>query len=40
VSIEAARREYGVVITGTGAALSVDADATRRLRDETRTARS
>src|SRR5437879_9110172 len=40
VSIEAARREYGVVITGTGAALSVDADATRRLRDEMGTARS
>jgi N-methylhydantoinase B len=40
VSIEAARREYGVVITATGAALSVDADATRRLRDEMRTARS
>src|SRR5213080_3023901 len=40
VSIEAARREYGVVIAGTGAALSVDVDATRRLRDGMRTARS
>jgi len=40
VSIEAARREYGVVIAGTGAALSVDVDATRRLRGEMRAARS
>jgi N-methylhydantoinase B len=32
VSIEAARREYGVVITGAGADLSVDESATRRLR--------
>jgi hypothetical protein len=34
VSIEAARREYGVVITGAGAGadLSVDDAATRRLR--------
>jgi hypothetical protein len=29
-----------VVIAGTGAALSVDVDATRRLRGEMRTARS
>jgi len=28
VSVEAARREYGVVIAGTGADLSVDDDAT------------
>jgi N-methylhydantoinase B len=32
VSIESARREYGVVIAGTGADLSVDEAATRRLR--------
>jgi hypothetical protein len=32
VSIGAARREYGVVITGTGADLSVDDAATARLR--------
>jgi len=34
VSIEAARREYGVVIAGTGADLSVDDAATRHLRAE------
>jgi hypothetical protein len=32
VSIDAARRDYGVVITGTGADLSVDEAATRILR--------
>lgn len=32
VSIDAARREYGVVITGEGGDLSVDDDATRALR--------
>jgi ribose 5-phosphate isomerase RpiB len=32
VSVEAARRDYGVVITGTGADLSIDAAATRSLR--------
>jgi hypothetical protein len=40
VSIDAARREYGVVIVGSGAELSVDAEATRRLREEMRTART
>jgi ribose 5-phosphate isomerase RpiB len=32
VSVEAARRDYGVVITGTGADLSIDEAATRSLR--------
>src|SRR5262249_25264504 len=32
VSVEAARRQYGVVITGTGADLSVDEQATAELR--------
>ena len=32
VSVDAARREYGVAIVGTGGELSVDEDATRRLR--------
>src|SRR5207253_506046 len=32
VSIEAARRDYGVVITGTGMNLHVDDEATRQLR--------
>jgi N-methylhydantoinase B len=32
VSVDAARRDYGVAIVGTGAELSVDQDATRRLR--------
>jgi N-methylhydantoinase B len=39
VSVDAARREYGVVIAGTGAALSVDAEATRRLRETMRSGR-
>ncbi|HKC98037.1 MAG TPA: hypothetical protein VKG20_08380, partial [Methylomirabilota bacterium] len=34
VSIEAARRDYGVIITGTGADLSIDQNATHRLRAE------
>ncbi len=34
VSIEAARDDYGVVITGTGADLQVDARATASLRRE------
>jgi N-methylhydantoinase B len=34
VSIEAARDDYGVVITGTGADLRVDARATASLRSE------
>jgi N-methylhydantoinase B len=40
VSIDAARREYGVVIVGSGAEVSLDAEATRRLRGEMRTART
>ncbi len=36
VSIEAARREYGVVIAGTGADLSVDDGATRRPRSRSK----
>jgi N-methylhydantoinase B len=34
VSVAGARRDYGVVITGTGADLRVDEEATRRLRQE------
>ena len=37
VSIEAARAEYGVVITGEGFDLRVDEAATERLRREGRT---
>jgi N-methylhydantoinase B len=40
VSIDAARREYGVVIAGTGADLSVDDGATRRLRAAERSQRA
>jgi N-methylhydantoinase B len=36
VSVEAARADYGVVLTGSGADLRVDEDATRRLRAERR----
>jgi N-methylhydantoinase B len=36
VSLEAARSDYGVVIAGAGSDLSVDEDATRRLRGERR----
>ena len=36
VSIEAARDQYGVIITGTGAHLSVDAAATTALRERLR----
>jgi N-methylhydantoinase B len=39
VSIDAARREYGVVITGEGADLDVDHDATRACRDAMTAAR-
>jgi N-methylhydantoinase B len=34
VSVESARADYGVVITGTGLDLRVDAAATRALRHE------
>jgi len=40
VSVEAARGEYGVVIAGTGADLSIDAGATGRLRETMRAGRS
>jgi hypothetical protein len=36
VSVEAARADYGVVLTGAGADLRWDEDATRRLRAERR----
>ncbi|WP_326829839.1 hydantoinase B/oxoprolinase family protein [Streptosporangium sp. NBC_01810] len=39
VTPEAAESEYGVVVTGTGNDLVVDADATERLRDERRRGR-
>lgn len=39
VSVEAARADYGVVLTGEGDALRVDEDATRRLRAQLRGSR-
>jgi N-methylhydantoinase B len=39
VSIAAARDRYGVVITGAGATLTVDAEATTALREQARSRR-